>query len=125
MSPRSSRLLALFATPALLFALVACSPGGPGDAGADTSSATDAPTTQEEFEIARDDYDRNLAECFRDKGLDVKDPEPGEGITEDGPEIQEAFPECSAEVGDPPSGEAIEIRPGGSRESHPRDAVPA
>lgn len=67
--------------------------------------------TEAEFSAARDEYDRKLAQCFRDKGLDVKDPQPGEGITEYTDEIQEAYPACTAEIGDPPTNAGMKISP--------------
>lgn len=53
--------------------------------------------------------DRRLADCLRGQGLEVKDPLPGKGITEDTPEIREAFPACAAEIGDPPSSGGVSL----------------
>jgi hypothetical protein len=39
---------------------------------------------------------------MRGRGLDVKDPAPGVGITESGPEVNAAASACMAEIGDPP-----------------------
>jgi hypothetical protein len=115
--PRPSRarrawFTTLMATPALVLALTGCTGGG--DAEPDTStggSGAGQPTSEAEFSAARDAYDRELAQCFRDQGLDVKDPKPGEGITESSPEIQEAYPACAAEIGDPPSASGLTITP--------------
>jgi hypothetical protein len=98
--------------PALLFALTACTSGGSPDTGSTPGGSTAGqPSTDAEFSAARDAYDLKLAECFRDQGLDVKDPQPGEGITESSPELQEAYPICAAEIGDPPSSAGVEISP--------------
>ncbi|MFB2586695.1 hypothetical protein [Herbiconiux liukaitaii] len=106
----------LLAAPALLLALTGCVAGGSSDAASSPGSAegtgsAEQPMTEAEFSAARDAYDRKLAECLRDQGLDVKDPQPGEGITEDSPEIRAAYPACAAEIGDPPSSAGIEISP--------------
>ncbi|MFB2580846.1 hypothetical protein ACEXQD_06315 [Herbiconiux sp. P15] len=103
----------LLAAPALLLALTGCVAGGSSDAASSPGSTggADQPITEAEFSAARDAYDRKLAECLRDQGLDVKDPQPGEGITEDSPEIRAAYPACAAEIGDPPSSAGIEISP--------------
>jgi hypothetical protein len=118
-SPAASRarrawLVTLLATPAIVLALTGCTSGGPGAADSDSGtggSTTDQPSTDAEFSAARDDYDRKLAECLRGQGLDVKDPQPGAGITEDSPEIQEAYPACAAEIGDPPSSAGLTLSP--------------
>ena len=113
-APRIRRIwfTTLMAAPALVFALAGCSAGGT-DAGGSASGGTSAeqPATDAEFSAARDAYDRKLAECFRDQGLDVKDPLPGAGIAEDGPEIQAAYPVCAAEIGDPPSSAGMTLTP--------------
>jgi len=105
---RRSRLLALLATPALLLALAGCMPGG-----TDTGDGPDdgQPTTSAELDAARDAYDLELAQCFRDKGFDVKDPLPGTGITENSPELQAAYPACAEEIGDPPSSAGVTASP--------------
>jgi hypothetical protein len=108
-------LATLLATPVLLIALAGCTPGAPDAAdpgqGSGSGSSAGQPTTDAEFSAARDEYDRKLAECFRDQGLDVKDPLPGVGITEDTPELRAAFPGCTAEIGDPPSSAGIQASP--------------
>jgi hypothetical protein len=101
------------AAPALVLALTGCTLGGsdaaaPGS-GSSTGTAADQPGTDAEFKTARDAYDRKLAECFRDQGLDVKDPLPGEGIAEDTPEVRDAYPTCAAEIGDPPSSAGVTL----------------
>jgi hypothetical protein len=114
-STRSTRswILTLLAAPALMLALAGCTTGSSGDTdptptggGASSQSGSDT-----EMSATRDAYDRKLAECFRAQGLDVKDPLPGKGITEDGPEIQEAYPACAAEIGDPPSNAGQKLTP--------------
>lgn len=102
-SSRSPRtwLGALLAAPVLAIVLAGCTPSvsspTPVDDGAGQGAVADS-------SAARDAYDLELAECLRAQGLDVKDPLPGKGIVEDTPEIREAFPACSAEIGDPPAG---------------------
>jgi hypothetical protein len=111
-SRRRSWLVTLLAAPTLVLALAGCA-GGPDAAeqtpGGDASAGQ--PTTADEFSAARDAYDLELAQCLRDQGLDVKDPLPGAGITEDSPEIRAAASECMAEIGDPPSSEGIAASP--------------
>jgi hypothetical protein len=100
-SPRSL-LTALVATPMLLLALAACSTGGASST-APTEASGGNEVSQDEMSAARDAYDLKLAECIRGKGLDVKDPKPGEGIQESSPEINAAGSECMKEIGDPPT----------------------
>jgi len=103
------------AAPALVLALTGCTFGGldaaDPSAGGSTDTAAEQPSTDAEFSAARDAYDRKLAECLRDQGLDVKDPLPGEGIAEDTPEIRDAYPTCAAEIGDPPSSAGMTLTP--------------
>ncbi len=104
----------LLAAPLLLLALAGCSSSGaapvsPAPGSSSSSGGAGQPTTEAEFSAARDAYDLKLAQCFRDLGLDVADPKPGEGITDDNPEIQAAYPECSAKIGDPPSNKGLTI----------------
>jgi len=114
-SNRRPRLMSLLATPILLIALAGCSTAASYDTDSGKGGAADSsagqPTTEAEFSAARDAYDLKLAQCFRDKGLDVKDPLPGVGITESSPEIQAAFPACSEEIGDPPTSENVKATP--------------
>jgi hypothetical protein len=114
-SVRSTRswIVTLLAGPALMLALAGCTPGSSGDAApTPTGSSTSGQAGSDaETSAARDAYDRKLAECFRAQGLDVKDPLPGKGITEEGPEIQEAYPACAAEIGDPPASSDKEVTP--------------
>jgi hypothetical protein len=110
---RRTRLASALALPVLLLALAACTSGteatgSPSSAGGTTAGQ---PATDAEMSAARDDYDRRLAECFRGQGLDVQDPQPGQGITEDTPEIRDAYPGCVAEIGDPPSSEGRTFAP--------------
>lgn len=86
---------ALLTVSALVVVLSACtapqtpSPNATTQAGSSTAST-------------RDEYDLLLARCLRDAGFDVKDPLPGEGISEYSPEIAEAASICMAQLGDPP-----------------------
>ena len=104
---RRTRLAPAMVLPALLLALAACTSGPDPTGPAATSGGTSAgqPGTDAEVSTARDDYDRRLAECFRAHGLDVQDPQPGQGITEDSPELRDAYPGCVTEIGEPPSSE--------------------
>jgi len=102
----------LMATPALVLALAGCAGGatdaaGPGPGG----TSAEQPATDAEFSAARDAYDRKLAQCLRDRGLDVKDPLPGGGIVEDTPEIRDAYPACAEEIGDPPTNAGMTLTP--------------
>lgn len=102
--PTSSRprfaAAALAPALGLLLLLAGCSgPTPDGAAGNDTS----APTDDAAFSAARDAYDLKLAQCLRDAGFDVKDPKPGEGITETAEGINEAASVCMGEIGDPPT----------------------
>ncbi|MFP7834589.1 hypothetical protein [Marisediminicola sp. LYQ134] len=104
---RRTTLFALLATPALMLALAGCSSdttAAPTDQGPSDNSSESAPgpLSGDDYTAAYHEYDLKLAECFRDQGLDIADP-PADGYLEaDGPEFQEAFPTCSAEVGPPP-----------------------
>ena len=103
----------LLVAPVLMLALAGCTSGAPDGAttSPDGGAASAQPGSDAELSAARDAYDRKLAECFRAQGLDVKDPLPGQGITEDSPEIQEAYPACAAEIGDPPSNAGMKLSP--------------
>ncbi|MER7001609.1 hypothetical protein ABT297_00945 [Dactylosporangium sp. NPDC000555] len=70
LSTRSpGRLAAILAVPALLFALTGC-----GDGGAASGSSSAAPAAD-----SRQAWMLKYAQCLRDNGVDVKDPEPGPG----------------------------------------------
>ncbi len=100
---------ALLAVPALALALSACGPGtAPATpAGPSTSSSASGGSgggqVAGEADAERDAYDLKLAGCMRDLGVDVKDPAPGEGITETGPEYEAAAADCRDVIGDPPA----------------------
>lgn len=96
-----STIAALLAVPTLVLMLAACAPEGATSEAPGASEG--APLSDTEFEAARDAYDMKVAQCLRDKGFDVKDPQPGEGIVEDLPGINEAGAECYEELGDPPT----------------------
>jgi hypothetical protein len=105
-------LTIVLAGSALALALSGCTSAGTTDGGSNShGGASGQPSTEAEFSAARDAYDLKLAECFRDHGLDVKDPLPGKGITEDTPEIREAYPACAEEIGDPPTNAGMKISP--------------
>jgi hypothetical protein len=102
----------IMATPALVLALAGCTASTTDATGSSSGGSTaEQPSSDAENSAARDTYDRKLAQCFRDQGLDVKDPLPGKGIVEDGPEIQAAYPACAAEIGDPPSNAGMTLTP--------------
>ena len=102
----------LLAAPALALALAACSPAASPSAG-DTSAGSKpagSPSagpagnlSEDDFSAARDAYDLALAQCIREQGVDVRDPRPGEGFQESGPEVQAAASTCMAELGPPPT----------------------
>jgi len=95
------------ATAALLLTLAGCStPVSTGDAPAASAGTGGAAVSEAEFSAARDAYDLLLAECLRGKGLDVKDPQPGQGIQESSEEINAAASACMSEIGDPPTAES-------------------
>lgn len=77
---------------------------GPGSTGG--ADASDAPAGNAGFQAARDAYDLKLAQCLRDAGFDVKDPQPGKGITETGEGLEAAASVCMRELGDPPRPDA-------------------
>lgn len=94
---RRAVLAALIVTGAV--SLPAC---GGEDPAAPTPSGANR-VSEQNFSAARDAYDVKLAGCLRGKGLDVKDPAPGQGIQESSPEINAAASKCMAELGDPPT----------------------
>lgn len=101
MNTLTKRLTLAIGAAVLLIGLPACSAASSQqNEGAASGSNT---VTDENFSAERDKYDLKLAGCLREKGFDVKDPRPGEGITEDSPEIREAASTCMKELGDPPT----------------------
>ncbi|WP_138945316.1 hypothetical protein [Plantibacter sp. M259] len=89
-----------FAVPvlALMLGLTACS----GSAGAPSSGGS--PSTADSYAEAYDDYTISLADCLRDQGIAVEDPEPGTAITFDGGDaMNQAYDVCAAELGPPPA----------------------
>lgn len=93
-----SRLsLGLAAAAAALLALAGCSSSEPAP------TTTGGAVSDVDFSAARDAYDLKLAQCLRDRGLDVADPQPGQGITESSEAITAAAGECMSEIGDPPT----------------------
>ena len=100
---RRSAVLSLFA-PTLILAAVACSstPTTTPEPTPSTATSTSPGLKGDAFTAAYHEYDLKLAQCFRDQGLDIADP-PADGYLDaDGPEFQEAFPTCSARIGNPP-----------------------
>lgn len=96
---------AFLAAPALALLLAACSsadaPAAPASSAPPTVASSDGGSS-DDVNAARDAYDLQLAQCMRERGLDIKDPAPGEGITETGPEVNAAASACMEELGDPP-----------------------
>lgn len=82
---------------------VSLSACGDGESTATPPAGQPNQVSESEFSSARDAYDLKLAGCLREKGHDVKDPKPGEGIQESSAEINAAASECMAEIGDPPT----------------------
>jgi hypothetical protein len=108
--PRLSRSAAgLAATATILLTLAGCSaPADSGNAPGASGGTGGSSTSEAEFSAARDAYDLKLAQCLRDSGLDVKDPQPGQGIQESSEEINAAASACMKELGDPPVFESTE-----------------
>ncbi len=106
MPTRSRFLVALGPAIGALILLAGCTvgPTGASSTGADTTA--DAPAGDVAFQAARDAYDLKLAQCLRDAGFDVKDPAPGEGITETFDGLNDAASTCMAEIGEPPRADA-------------------
>jgi hypothetical protein len=97
-----SRPIAGFAAAAaILIALAGCAAPA-GSSRPTSTSGGEGAVSDSDFQAARDAYDLKLAQCLRDKGLDVKDPQPGQGIQESSAEINEAASTCMSEIGDPP-----------------------
>ncbi|MGR4010456.1 hypothetical protein [Leucobacter sp. 1207-22] len=103
MNPLTKRLTLALGAAVLLIGLPACSAASGQTPEGATDSGGSPTVTEDNFSAERDKYDLSLAGCLRDKGFDVKDPRPGEGITEDSPEIREAASVCMQELGDPPT----------------------
>lgn len=108
-------LLAIMTSAVLLVTLSACGSSTDSDSSANgttpspgaAAGAPSSPTVGDgELSAARDEYDLTLAQCLRDKGLQVADPLPGQGIQESSPEINEAAMVCMDEIGDPPVSES-------------------
>lgn len=105
MSRNSLSLLKLAAcSAALVLALAGCSssPDAEGAAGEGAGGGADAHAA--EFQ----QWELKMAQCFRDKGLDVEDPTPEGGWAEVTEEMQAVSPECQSEVGEPPIKELSE-----------------
>ena len=100
----TSRLAAALGPAIAVLVVLAGCTGAPTDGPPDTSS--NAPTGDVAFQAARDAYDLKLAQCLRDAGFDVKDPAPGQGITETDPGLPEAASVCMKEIGEPPRADA-------------------
>jgi hypothetical protein len=101
MNTLAKRLSLVIGAAVLLIGLPAC--GAVSSQSAEHSAGGSNTVTDENFSAERDKYDLKLAGCLREKGFDVKDPRPGEGITEDSPGIREAASTCMKELGDPPT----------------------
>ena len=100
----SSRFAAAVAPAVTALVLLAGCTTAPASTTGDTTA--NAPAGEAGFQAARDAYDLELAQCLRDAGFDVKDPAPGQGITESLPGIEEAASACMTEIGDPPRPDA-------------------
>ncbi|WP_120338740.1 hypothetical protein [Cryobacterium soli] len=102
-TPLSRTLAGFTATAAILVILAGCAAPAETSSPTSASGGDGASVSDAAFQAARDAYDLKLAQCLRDKGLDVKDPQPGQGIQESSPEINEAASTCMREIGDPPT----------------------
>jgi hypothetical protein len=112
---RSARLTAGLGAMVVVLALAGCTqdPAGQDVAGSEVPTAASSQrgtnvVDESQLSSARDAYDLKVAQCLRDKGFDVKDPQPGEGISEEGPGIREAASVCMKGLGDPPTMEFTE-----------------
>jgi hypothetical protein len=91
-----TRMLAASALTLLLALSAACGPdSGNGDsalpdAGGASSGATDAATTDDEADLDPEDAMLKFAQCMREHGVDVPDPEAGGGLSIDGSGLSEA-----------------------------------
>jgi hypothetical protein len=94
---------AFLAAPAMALVLSACGSDASPTASSGTPSPSSSTSTSTDFDAARDAYDLKLAQCMRDRGLDIKDPAPGVGITESGPEVNAAASACMTKIGNPPA----------------------
>lgn len=106
---RRSSLAAMLAIPLLVMGLAACAPSTEGSpketnsGGGGTSNSASA--------SSRDEWAIDYAQCMRDQGIDVPDPEPGSGGLSaavsgddvDQAAMQEASEKCMEELGDPPA----------------------
>lgn len=104
LAPRAALKLAA-CSAALLLGLVGCASGGDGTAVGETDTgkaAGETSMTDEEYTAKLLAWERDLAQCFRDKGLDVTDPTPEGGWADITPEMQELSPECQKEIGEAP-----------------------
>ena len=94
-TPRTRRLVALCAVPALLAGLAACS----------SADAADETASQETVERQAHDWDLALSQCMRDAGFEMDDPQGG-GVQISLPEGGDAdayfaaFEDCQASVDD-------------------------
>ena len=102
MNTLKKRFALVLGSAVLLIGLSACSAAPSQNSESATDGGGSTAVTDDNFSAERDKYDLSLAGCIRDKGFEVKDPRPGEGITEDSPEIREAASACMKELGDPP-----------------------
>lgn len=100
MSIRTPRLAAAaLAIPLLLSALTAC--GGTADEGPEAGGGTGDPTSSTR---SAEDYRLDLAECMRDQGVDMPDPNADGSIdAQSGDGFMEAAEACNEELGDPPA----------------------
>lgn len=98
---RRTTLALLLGATTLLSALTACTAPAANPAPSATSS-TSSGLTGDAYTAAYHEYELQLAQCFRDQGLDVADP-PADGFLDTSrPDLQAAFATCAAEIGDPP-----------------------
>ena len=99
---RTSKLAAAaLAIPLLLTALTACGTDDePSAAGGSDGGSGGGSSSTETF----DDYQLALAECLRDQGVDMPDPnEDGSMDVQQGDGMLEAAETCRAELGEPPA----------------------
>jgi hypothetical protein len=93
---RTPKLATALAIPLLLFALSACSTA---DDGPDSGSGSDGTQTQ-----SADDYQLAFAECMREQGVDMPDPNQDGSIeAQAGDGFMAAAETCQEELGEPPA----------------------
>lgn len=103
-APRRPAFSLAACAAALLLGLAGCSPesGDVSSAGSSSDAASETTISDEEHMAKLLAWELEMAQCFRDKGLDVTDPTPEKGWADITPEMQELSPECQKQIGPAP-----------------------